>query len=175
MKKVALVLALSLLAAGLFAAEPITASAKAPTIDGTVDGGEYAWTKAYGKVALSFTLGADGLAYYAISAPTAGWVALGYGSDRMNNALIAMAYDDGKAPFFTEQKGKGHGHVDSDAPVVKKWAVKTVNGVTTLEISFESAPASSGNQIKLIWAYGGDTNIKSFHRGRGSVVFDVKS
>lgn len=176
MKRLLTVLAFALLATALFAApESIAPSATLPTIDGAVASGEYTWTKVIGKATISFTLGTDGLAYYAITAPTKGWVALGFGSDRMNNAVIAMAYDDGKTPFFTEQKGKGHGHSDATDTVVKKWAVKNDNGVTTLEISFPADLAKVKDQIKVIFAYGKDTNIKNYHQSRGSVTFDVKS
>ena len=176
MKRILLTLSLVIsLATILAAAESIAPSATAPTIDGTVTTGEYTWTKTLDQVTVSASLGTDGLAYFAISAPTAGWVALGVGSDRMNNALIAMAYDDGKTPFFTEQKGAGHGHADAKDAIVKKWAVKNDKGVTTLEISVPAELATVKTQIKVIYAYGRDTNIKSYHAGRGSVTFDIKS
>ena len=176
MKRLLITLAFALLATGLFAApEAIAPSDKLPSIDGSVATGEYTWTKKMGNATISFSVGSDGLAYLAISAPTNGWVALGFGSDRMNNALIAMAYDDGKQPFFVEQKGAGHGHSDVSTPSVQKWSVKNDNGTTTLEISFDSKLATVGDQIKLIFAFGRDTNLKNRHQERGSLTFSVKS
>jgi len=176
MKRILITMAVALLATALFAApEVIAPSDKLPTIDGSVASGEYTWTKKIGSATISYSVGSDGLSYLAISAPTKGWVALGFGSDRMNNALIAMAYDDGAKPFFVEQKGAGHGHSDVSTPSVQKWSVKNDNGTTTLEISFDSKLATVGDQIKLIFAFGRDTNLKNRHQERGSLTFSVKS
>lgn len=176
MKRLFTALAFALLATTLLAAaESITPSSTAPTLDGIVAAGEYTWTKDINTATISANLGTDGLLYLAISAPTSGWVALGFGSDRMDNALIAMAYDDGKTPFFTEQTGKGHSHSDAKDQVIKQWSVKTVDGKTTLEIAVPADSAKSMDLIKVIYAYGKDKNIHNYHAKRGSLTFAIKS
>ncbi len=138
----------------------------APKTDGVLSAGEYRYEKTASGITLGVTLSPDGKTLFvAVRAPTAGWVAAGIGSLKMNGAFMVIAYDANGAPTVSEQTGKGHGHSPNATNKLAASAVRESDGVTTLELVVPAAGYTEGNAIKLIAAYGKADNLTSMHRG----------
>lgn len=150
-------------------AQILPAGAMAPKADGVLSPSEYPAVKTGAGMSLGVALSNDEKTLYlAVQAPTAGWVALGVGSLRMDGAFMVLAFDANGAQTVSEQTGKGHGHSPNATKKLISAAVKEANGMTTLEIALPSAGYTAGDAVKLIFAYGGADNLNSMHRGFSS-------
>jgi hypothetical protein len=163
------------------AASPLAAS---PSIDGIVTAGEYAQSASFrdGAVTVSWSIEGSS-ASFAVSARTAGWVALGFGAlQMMEGADMAI----GSAPaggegrvvdsFSTGPTGPHpadtlqNGRQSLEAAVVRE-----TNGVTVMELRRPLAaddaadrPVAAGD--RFIWAFGGNDDINSHHAAAGAGV-----
>lgn len=141
-----------------------------PAVDGVTGTSEYPVGAEIGKMKVRLSRTSDTV-YASFSAETTGWVAVGFGSLKMDGALmfIAFATADGAAQLKI-QKGKGrtHGDVESDALI--KFAVKEQGGVTTLELALKAASLIGGGatELPMVFAMGGADSFTSPHRARGS-------
>jgi hypothetical protein len=147
------------------------AAAAAPVIDGAVAPGEYAYTKDFGQLAFSMSRTADTL-FLAVAGRTAGWVAVGTGSQRMDGATIFIGFvdKDGKVQL-KPQVGQGHSHSDTAqavADTVAASAMRESGGVTTLEIALKSSAyvATGQDSLSLILAVGPDDSFSPRHSFR---------
>lgn len=176
MKKtvIALVTSAFLFAAGSAIAQtgplPLPVVKESPTIDGTVGASEYSVGAEVRQVKLWLSRTADTV-YAAISAQTTGWVALGFGSQRMDGALMVVGFVDSKGGTQLKvQKGSGrtHGDIESDALVT--FAMKEAGGVTTMELALKASSliGTGATELPVIYAMGGADNFASMHRARGS-------
>jgi len=154
--------------------QTLPAGAQAPKADGMMVTGEYPIVKEGSNMSLGVALSSDGKTLYlALEAQTAGWVAIGVGSLKMNGAFMVLAFDaDGKATV-SEQTGKGHSHSPNDNSILVSSAVKEIDGSTTLEIALPAAGFAGGSSIQFITAYGKADNLKSFHRAHMSVEVPI--
>jgi len=175
MKRTSLVIAAAIIAAVEASAQAsLTASAALPKVDGTVGTGEYAYESNLKGMKVGATLGTDGMLYLAVQAPTSGWVAVGTGGLVMNGSrLFFGAVQDGK-PSFSEMAGAGHGAVPAKSQVVKKWAVATAGGATTLELVMASSDAAWKGSINSILAYSTVPDFRAKHRAYASVSYAIK-
>jgi hypothetical protein len=173
MKKLVSIASALLLAASLGAQAQLTKSDKLPSIDGTVASGEYQYATTVSGMSLGATLGSDGKLYLSISAKTSGWVALGVGGLRMDGSRLFLAYDEGGKRDFTEQTGAGHSHSDAATKVVEKWAVKSENGMTTLELVLPAKAAVADGKLGLLFSYSSTTSYSARHQARGSMSLSV--
>jgi hypothetical protein len=149
-------------------------SASLPKQDGVIGSGEYAYNTTISGMKLGASLGTDGMLYLAVEARTSGWVAIGTGGLVMNGTrLYYGAMLDGKSAF-AEMLGAGHGAVPAKTLVVKKWAVSSKDGSTTLELALPSSEAIWKGSINSIIAYAVAPNFRMKHVAMGSVSFEVK-
>jgi hypothetical protein len=152
----------------------LSPSESLPALDGAVADGEYQFTTTASGMDIGATLGTDGNLYLSIRAKTAGWVALGVGGRAMSGSRLFIAYDTGDKQFFTEQRGVGHFHSDVKDQVVSKWAVKKVDGTTTLELVLPASAAVANGNLDILYAYAESTAFMH-HKARGSLSLSVQS
>jgi hypothetical protein len=148
-----------------------------PTLDGVVVASEYgvAITET-NKPTIWLSKTTDTL-YVAVSADTTGWVAVGFGSLKMDGALMLIGFvgSDGKAQLKL-QKGAGHSHGDVESDALLQFAMKEQGGKTVLEAALKvsSIIGKDAKTLPMIWAIGGGDNFTSFMRARGSLTVDLK-
>jgi len=159
MKAVFVVAAILGMAAWSLGAEPV--------VDGTVGPGEYTHSQPLmgGKLVLSWQAGADGGLYLAVRAKTAGWVAVGLGSQKMDGSVIYIGSvgTDG-TPAFSEDAGKGHGHSPAAHRTADQSAVAAADGWTTVEVHVPAgALPLTGTSEPFIVAYSGSKDLTTWH------------
>ena len=143
---------------------PLKASALVPVADGIVGTGEYSWHGTFKDMKLSLSLSADNSTLHvALEAPTAGWVAVGLGSHKMNGSFMVLAYVDKGAAAISEQTGIAFGHRENKTKLLLAGAAREANGATVLEYSLPAAAYASLPSLKLIAAYGRPDNFSSKH------------
>jgi hypothetical protein len=180
MKKIFLalsIIAFAGIAASAQAANPALAIGTAkPTLDGVVEASEYPVVIETGKETISLSRTADTL-YVAVSANTAGWVAVGFGSLKMDGALMLIGFvgTDGKAQLKL-QKGSGHSHGDVESDALVQFVMKEQGGKTVLEAVLKASSifGKDAKTLPTIWAFGGGDNFTSFMQARGSFTVDLK-
>jgi hypothetical protein len=156
-------------------AQKLSVGSSPASIDGVISANEYSLRLPLGKMTVYLNRTADTLDM-AIAAPTTGWVAVGYGSDRMDGARMFLgAVRDGKAAL-SEQLGAGHGHNDLANPPEVSYAAKEDGESTVLEIAFKASDVISTNQreLMILAAYGASDNIWSYHSGRDRATIELK-
>jgi hypothetical protein len=175
MKRTGLIIAAAIIAAVEASAQAsLSPSAKLPKIDGTIGAGEYAYEATISGIKLGTTLGSDGMLYMAVQAPTSGWVAVGTGGLIMNGSRLYFGAIQGGKPAFAEMTGAGHGAVPAKTQVVKKWAVASAGGATTLELVLASSDAVWKGSINSIFAYAVAPDFRVRHKEEGSVSYAIK-
>ena len=137
-------------------------------VDGAVGATEYAVTAEVGKMKLRMSRDADTV-YAAFSGETTGWVAVGFGSYRMDGSLMFIGFvgKDGKSQLKIQKgSGRSHGDVESDAMI--QFAMKEDGGVTTLELALKATSLirSGTTDLPVIVAMGGSDSFTSPHRAR---------
>jgi hypothetical protein len=180
MKKIFLalsIIAFAGIAASAQAANPALAIGTAkPTLDGVVEAAEYPVVMETGKETISLSRTADTL-YVAVSANTTGWVAVGFGSLKMDGALMLIGFvgTDGKAQLKL-QKGSGHSHGDVESDALVQFVMKEQGGKTVLEAALKASSifGKDAKTLPTIWAFGGGDNFTSFMQARGSFTVDLK-
>jgi hypothetical protein len=161
------------LTAALASAQALPAGGPAPKLDGVVAEREYSLQVLVGKITLSASRTADSV-YLAVSAPTTGWVSVGFGSERMDGADLFLGFVAGAKPSFSQQLGAGHGHGPLAKPLEVRNALREAGGVTTLETAFKAADVIGGKkELWVLVAYGPDDSFASYHLARGSVKLQL--
>lgn len=146
------------------------------TVDGVSAASEYTATAESGKTKLSFARDKDNL-YVSITGETTGWIAVGFGSLRMDKAFMFIGFvgADGKAQGKL-QMGKGRTHADVASEALVQFAMKESNGTTTLELVLKapSVIAKDATDLPLIWAIGNADSFSAPHKARGSLNVTLK-
>jgi hypothetical protein len=165
---------LAFLAALPLAAQTLAPQAKAPSVDGAIAAGEYAFETSYAGMRLLAALSADGSRLYlALSAPTKGWVAIGLGSLTMDGSYMAMGYDKDGTSFVAEERGKGHLHSPSGEKRLEASAVKEAGASTVIEIAVKAAGFVDQGKLRLLISYGARDDIRSLHAKYGRLELAV--
>jgi hypothetical protein len=145
----------------------LSVSADSPEIDGIISPQEYSLVVELPRGVLYLNRTREALSI-ALWSELDGWVSVGLGSKRMNEASIYIGYVDSGEEVFAKQLGRGHGH--EDAPVAEPTAfrLKENQTGTVLELSF---PASAftpqrATSLNLIVACGRRDNLSSYHSMR---------
>ena len=151
----------------------MVAQEEAPLIDGSVRGGEYGVNLHYDGIVIGLALVRDTV-YVSAAAETTGWVAVGFGSDKMDGARILFSFVDGKGRArFTEQEGSGHKHRDVSNTVATAHAVAESDGITTLEaalpVAFIRGTVDESGLFPMIMAYGMRDSMRVIHRFFNSI------
>ena len=143
----------------------IPAGSAAPVADGILKQDEYAQLDTYQDMRLGRSVSTDGKTlYFALEAPTSGWVSIGLGSDRMDGAFMILAYDDGTNAIVSEQTGTGHRHQPNATKKLLTSAVKETSGKTVLEFSLPATEYAGTSSLKMLMAYGKQDNFTSIHQ-----------
>jgi hypothetical protein len=142
-----------------------------PTVDGVLGSGEYSVSADSSGMKLSLSWTGDVLSV-AVSGQTSGWVAVGIGSAKMNDAVMYIAYKDGDKGQLKVQKGAGHRHADFDSAAPARYAVGEAGGQTILELALKASDFISRGQkqLELIYAMGAAKSFASMHSARASAV-----
>jgi hypothetical protein len=148
-----------------------------PQVDGLVTSGEYQSTESFenGTVTVSWTIG-DSVAWFAMSAPTEGWVALGFGAvNMMQGADMAIGWvdDTGKAFVLDCYSTGPYGPHPPDTEFGGKddlsaFAATEKDGITTMEFSRPIAASDAYDKPivtgeSYIWAYGPTDDFDDYH------------
>ncbi|OHD72504.1 MAG: hypothetical protein A2177_10910 [Spirochaetes bacterium RBG_13_68_11] len=143
-------------------------SKEKPTIDGVSVASEYPVGAQVGKMKLWLSRTTDTV-YAAVSGETTGWVAMGFGSPKMDGALMFIGFvsGDGKSQLKI-QKGAGHSHGDVESDALVQFAMKEEGGVTTLELAIKASSVigKGAADLPMIFAMGGADSFTSLHRAR---------
>jgi hypothetical protein len=137
-----------------------------PRVDGQVTQGEYGHSASvlYGSATLYWQGDGSGGLYLAVSAQTSGWVGLGLGRGVMDGSRIFMGYVKEGRPFFSEQVGAGHSHVESPATSYDSFAVAQQGGTTTIEFHLPAASLPTGaKSLGYIVAFAGSADLSTYH------------
>lgn len=171
-----LFLAAAAIAGAQAAAVVLSASDAWVTVDGVSAASEYTAVYESGKTKLSLARDKDNV-YVSITGETTGWIAVGFGSLKMDGALMFIAFvgTDGKAQGKI-QKGRGHTHADVASDALVQFAMKEAGGATTLELVLKAASVigRDAKELPMIWAVGGADSFIAPHRSRGSLTVTLK-
>jgi hypothetical protein len=174
-KHIVLILVLLSLGLALASAQKLPIGSSSVKIDGLISDKEYALTVPLDKMTVYVTRTADAL-FLGLIAPTRGWVALGFGSDRMDGArLFIGTVTDGTATV-SQQLGSGHGHREVSDNLPIDYAIVESSGSTTLELALKTADVIAGGQTELqvLTAFGSTDKITAYHSGRDHISFQLQ-
>lgn len=159
-------------------AKTLAVTTNKTVVDGVVNPDEYSFTQDFGQMTLYANRTADAL-YLAVVGNTKGWVAIGIGSLRMDGSTILMGFVDASGNVqFKPQAGQGHTHKDVGQDVqstIISYAMKQVNGKTTLEVALKpSAYIKAGQtELDIIYAQGSQASFLPRHMFRGSLAIKL--
>lgn len=173
-KHLVLILVLLTLGLSLASAQKLPLSPSSVKVDGLISEKEYALTIPLEKMTVVVTRTADTL-YLGLSAQTKGWVALGFGSDRMDGAhLFIGTVTDGTASL-SQQLGSGHSHKEISDNLAIDYAIVEDSGRITLEISLKSNDviAVGQKEISILASFGSTDKITVYHSSRESITFQL--
>lgn len=158
----------------LATSEGLITSVQTPIADGKVGLNEYALTSTHSNMILSYSFSSDRkTVYFALQAPTVGWVALGLGSLKMNGAFMVLGnVVDGKQTI-SEETGKGHSHKPNAEKILISSAVVENDVTTVLEFSLPADEYIKANALKMILAYGKGDSFSSIHAKFGSLELPI--
>ena len=178
------------------AATPPAAAQPAPIVtpatamkwvaDGVISADEYAQTKTYGDLSISWSNDSDYI-YIGLKAKTAGWVAVGLGPETfMKNADIIMgSVKDGALTIADTFSTGEFGPHPPDTQLggtddILASAGKTANGYTVVEFKRKldtgdkfDKPLVKGIN-KIIWAYANEPVLTIKHSSRGPGEIELK-
>jgi hypothetical protein len=147
---------------------PLLGITAAPVkVDGVFGDKEYSLVSNAAGMKLGLTRTADTL-YVGLSAPTAGWVAVGLGSAKMDGAVMYIGFVTGDTTELKIQKGTGHRHADTDAGTPSQYAMKETGGQTVLEFAMKASTVIVKGQktLDLVVAMGSADSFASMHKAR---------
>ncbi|HTY08532.1 MAG TPA: DOMON domain-containing protein [Candidatus Edwardsbacteria bacterium] len=189
MKRSIFLLLAAIIATAAFAGEtpprkvPVV-TGTAPVIDGAVAKGEYAATFTDPGTGITVSWQADtAVLSCALQSPGKGWLAIGFGSDGMNGADMAIAYVDTSGKWTVEEQlGKSFfRHVRAEKQSLAAGAAALSQGRTVMEfaipLAMPNGKAIGGAALPFILAYHKDKTSFSKHtkRSSGTMVLDPGS
>jgi hypothetical protein len=158
------ILACALAAAFPAFSQALAPSARKPTADGVLKADEYSYLGSYAGMRLGLSVSADGKTLYvALEAQTAGWVAVGLGSQKMEGAFLVLGFEANGKATISEESGIGHFHKPNAVKKLSAGVAKETAGVTVLEFALPAAGLLGGPSLKLMIAYGAADNLMSMH------------
>jgi len=143
-----------------------------PIADGVINAGEYAIERNASGIRTLFTLSPDGSTIYAaVEAKSSGWVALAFGSRKMDGAHMIFGYVKDGAAVHAEQLGKGWTH-SATTPFSLAKAVVERDGMTVLEVAVPAARFLKGRTLDTLAATGNKDDFVTRHSARLSQQVD---
>jgi hypothetical protein len=152
---------------------PLTASSV--TLDGAIGDKEYTLTLPLGTMTVYLNRTADTL-NMAVSAPTTGWVALGFGSEKMDGARLFLGtVKDGKASL-SQERGARHSHKPLTDTLTMSFAMSEGKSSATLELAFKASDVIKPGQgaLAILAAYGATDTITAYHTARDRVTIKLQ-
>lgn len=145
-----------------------------PQIDGIVSPGEYSLSVEIPGAVLHLNRTQKVLSI-AVQSELEGWVAVGLGSTRMDQASIYIGYVDSGREVFAAELGKGHRHDGASVPQPIAVRLKEDQSGTVLELGFPvSAFVPEGaDSLGLIVANGRRDNLSGYHSTRRGLEIDL--
>jgi hypothetical protein len=139
-------------------------------VDGVFADTEYSLVSEAAGMKIGLTWTADGL-YVGVSAPTAGWVAVGLGAAKMDGAVMYIGYVSGDETRMKVQKGTGHRHADLETNSPARYVMKETGGQTVLELALKATGliAKGQKSLDVLVAMGGTDSFVSFHTARAGI------
>jgi hypothetical protein len=156
------------------AQDRLAVSAGNPEIDGIISPQEYSLVVELPRAVLYLNRTQE-LLSIALQSELDGWVSVGLGSQRMNEASIYIGYVDSGEQVFTKQLGRGHSHRDARVAEPEAFRLRENQTGTVLELSF---PASAfipqgAASLSLIAACGKGDDLSSYHSMRRGLEIDL--
>lgn len=144
-------------------------------VDGLISDKEYAFTVPLEKMTVVVTRSTDTL-FLGLRAQTKGWVALGFGSDRMDGAHLFIATVTDGTASLSQQLGSGHSHKEVSDNLAIDYAIVEGSGRTTLEIALKTSDVISVGQTELtiLASFGSTDKITAYHSSRERFTFQLK-
>lgn len=146
-----------------------------PLLDGRIQSGEYGYQKDFGNFQIYLGWNGNKL-FAAVSTGTIAWVAMGFGSTRMDNAKMLIGYlRDGKAVLRTDL-GRGHSHGSIPEQLAVNYALDQSAGKTILEVELDETDilGAGDDNLKMICAVGSSNNFPSRHQYRIGLQVPIK-
>lgn len=154
---------------------PTLATTTSPAkVDGVFADREYSLVSEAAGMKIGLTWTADEL-YVGVSAPTAGWVAVGLGAAKMDGAVMYIGYVSGDETQMKVQKGSGHRHADLETNAPARYVMKETGGQTVLELALKPTGLIARGQksLDIILAMGGADSFASFHKARAGISVGI--
>ena len=151
----------------LAAQDRLSVSSEAPRIDGIVAEGEYSLEIEMRRAVLYLNRTEQTLSV-AVHSQLDGWVAVGLGSTRMDQASIYIGYVDSGRVVFAAELGRGHDHENASVAGPEEYRLTEDGEGTILELSFpvEAFVLPGARTLSLIAACGRKDNLDSYHVAR---------
>jgi hypothetical protein len=174
-KHLVLILVLLSLGLTLASAQKLPISPSSVKVDGLISDKEYALTVPLEKMTVVVTRTVDTL-HLGLSAQTKGWVALGFGSDRMDGARLFIGNVTDGTASLSQQLGSGHSHKEISDNLAIDYAIVEGSGRTTLEIALKTSDVISVGQTELtiLASFGSTDKITAYHSSRERFTFQLK-
>jgi hypothetical protein len=155
------------LTSGAQEARTLATTATPAKVDGVFADKEYSLVSESAGMKLGLTWTADGL-FVGLSAPTAGWVAVGLGAAKMDGAIMYIGYVSGDETRLKVQKGAGHRHADLETNAPARYVMRETGGQTVLELALAPTGLIARGQksLDVLVAMGGADSFVSFHKAR---------
>ena len=144
------------------------------SIDGVISQDEYGLSIEMRRATLYLNRTEEVLSV-AVQSELDGWVAVGLGSQRMDEASIYIGYVQSGQGVFASQIGRGHGHSDSRVAQPIAFELKEDRSGTVLELSFPAGAflSAGSNRLALIVACGKRDDLSSYHSMRRGIEIDL--
>jgi len=157
---------------GMSAQQALPLQSGSIQVNGIAAAGEYNYFSSDKNIDLSLRrLDATRLAFN-LKVKTTGWVAIGFGSQRMNGAHILIGYYDSK-PVYEEHVGVFNLHRKTTDKVLIESVMLEADGFTNWEGIIDSTRFTSSGKLELILAYGSRDNLTSKHQAYRSLVLNL--
>lgn len=155
--------------------EVLMVSNEIPKIDGSIAKGEYSLEVDFPKIKVYLTR-SDKALYFGIIGDATGWVAIGLGSTRMNNAKIIMGYVKDAKAVVQEFNGIGHKHDEIDGKILKNSSLSETDGKTVFEgeVNPEMILTKDQDKLDFIVAISDADNFLGFHKAKAGYSVKLK-
>lgn len=147
------------------------------TIDGAISEGEYSHLHTTASMAIYFSRIDEDHIAVAVTAPTQGWLAIGFESARMDGAYMLISFNKDGEEFFEEHRGSGWSHSKLPEFRVSEYAVShTPDGYSVFEgiVPAEIIEINGrGEEFPFIIAHSRQQNFTARHVYRSSERFSI--
>lgn len=142
-------------------------------IDGVRGPDEYTFVSNLNDMELSLRRLPDNRLAFHYRARTSGWIALGFGSQRMHGAHILIGYVTNRS-VYEEHTGVFHTHRKTAETVLRESVLLESDGYTSWEGILDAGRFLGGSQLEMILAYGTRDNFTTKHQANRSLSISLR-